>query len=242
MSLLCYCVLPCDSASFSATFAHRAQRTRYQCRPWRALCTHTQKQNLLVLVRLKFVQSWSSYNSGCGNVARHTWPGQTEPKKLRTVLFFELVLLTSIRRQTACPQQQRAAHVPRHAADGVVRPTLLLLMRGRRSRRTSAVDIGTAVVVVLVVVVAPVTMVSFFEFYYVTKPPTLRVLVGRMRLPTKYVGKKSRCCGTACWGSRCRLVSLATLTNSNCDFTKQKTSKLRTAHEGIYSRAITIKY
>ena len=37
----------------------------------------------------------------------------------------------------------------------------------------------------------------------------------------------------------CRLVSLVTLTNSNCDVTKNKTSKPRTALECISSRAIT---
>ena len=80
VSLLCHCVIVCDSSLFSTTFFHRAQRTRRQCQSRRALCTQTHKRNLLMLVRLEFVQSWSSYNSRYGNVCRHTWLGQAEPK------------------------------------------------------------------------------------------------------------------------------------------------------------------
>ena len=73
-------------------------------------------------------------------VGTHGWAKHNR-KASNGSVFFVLPINEYSWADCACPQQQRAGRVLRHAAGGVVRPILLLLMWGRRSTRRSAVDV-----------------------------------------------------------------------------------------------------
>ena len=147
-----------------------------------------------------------------------------------------MVPRNSTRRLTVpAHSSQRAGRVLRYTAGGVARPILQLLMRGRRSRRKSAVDVGTVVVLEVV----PIITVLFFEFY-LTEPNSTRTR--RQNVPVHKIRRENILLLRNCLLGITVPTGLSRPSHQlQLGRHKKKTGKLRTALECI-SSVITITY